>query len=156
MGQMSLPNIRSIDHLSKFSAQIPLTPPTMSQCTHFAEIGRLPLPKLSDSVHREECTQCFDNQACFFYYTPYFLCLLEGSSGLRHRRGCLLELLQWWLLEYRAQSRFYSFSEIGTFFHSQHQTQTQTHGAAGWFIILIHRRDHLRRNRWKMKNPPRR
>ncbi|KAI0770909.1 ubiquitinyl hydrolase [Trametes elegans] len=31
-------------------------------CTHIAEIARLQPPKLSQSVHREECTQCFDNQ----------------------------------------------------------------------------------------------
>ena len=26
------------------------------------ELARLELPTLSQSVHREECTQCFDNQ----------------------------------------------------------------------------------------------
>ncbi|KAI0716151.1 ubiquitinyl hydrolase [Cerioporus squamosus] len=31
-------------------------------CGHLADIARLQPPKLSQSVHREECTQCFDNQ----------------------------------------------------------------------------------------------
>ncbi|TFK84594.1 ubiquitin carboxyl-terminal hydrolase 14 [Polyporus arcularius HHB13444] len=31
-------------------------------CGHLAEIARLQPPKLSQAVHREECTQCFDNQ----------------------------------------------------------------------------------------------
>lgn len=31
-------------------------------CGHIGDIARLQPPKLSQSVHREECTQCFDNQ----------------------------------------------------------------------------------------------
>jgi hypothetical protein len=31
-------------------------------CTHLDALKRLQSPKLSQSVHREECTQCFDNQ----------------------------------------------------------------------------------------------
>ena len=31
-------------------------------CPHITRITSLPHPKLSQSVHREECTQCFDNQ----------------------------------------------------------------------------------------------
>ena len=31
-------------------------------CSHIGDIARLQPPKLSQSVHREECTQCFDNQ----------------------------------------------------------------------------------------------
>ncbi|OCH88833.1 ubiquitin carboxyl-terminal hydrolase 14 [Obba rivulosa] len=34
----------------------------MTTCSHLTEIARLQPPKLSQSVHREECTQCFDNQ----------------------------------------------------------------------------------------------
>ncbi|OBZ78711.1 Ubiquitin carboxyl-terminal hydrolase 14 [Grifola frondosa] len=34
----------------------------MAACSHLADIARLQPPKLSQSVHREECTQCFDNQ----------------------------------------------------------------------------------------------
>ncbi|EMD41286.1 hypothetical protein CERSUDRAFT_109886 [Gelatoporia subvermispora B] len=34
----------------------------MASCSHLIEIARLQSPKLSQSVHREECTQCFDNQ----------------------------------------------------------------------------------------------
>ncbi|KAI6026542.1 hypothetical protein BKA83DRAFT_4244774 [Pisolithus microcarpus] len=34
----------------------------MSSCPHHNELERLQPPKLSQSVHREECTQCFDNQ----------------------------------------------------------------------------------------------
>ncbi|OSX68170.1 hypothetical protein POSPLADRAFT_1130214 [Postia placenta MAD-698-R-SB12] len=34
----------------------------MVTCGHLVEIARLQLPRLSQSVHREECTQCFDNQ----------------------------------------------------------------------------------------------
>ncbi|KAF7338024.1 Ubiquitin carboxyl-terminal hydrolase [Mycena venus] len=31
-------------------------------CAHLGDLQRLSSPKLSQSVHREECTQCFDNQ----------------------------------------------------------------------------------------------
>ncbi|KAG2352129.1 hypothetical protein BDR07DRAFT_919211 [Suillus spraguei] len=31
-------------------------------CPHTPDISGLREPKLSQSVHREECTQCFDNQ----------------------------------------------------------------------------------------------
>lgn len=31
-------------------------------CPHIAQLEDLKVPKLSQSVHREECTQCFDNQ----------------------------------------------------------------------------------------------
>ncbi|OSD05569.1 ubiquitin carboxyl-terminal hydrolase 14 [Trametes coccinea BRFM310] len=31
-------------------------------CSHITDIARLQPPRLSQSVHREECTQCFDNQ----------------------------------------------------------------------------------------------
>ena len=31
-------------------------------CAHIDHLKRLQPPKLSQSVHREECTQCFDNQ----------------------------------------------------------------------------------------------
>ncbi|KAF8632371.1 hypothetical protein AX15_001905 [Amanita polypyramis BW_CC] len=34
----------------------------MAVCTHTPSIANLPHPKLSQAVHREECTQCFDNQ----------------------------------------------------------------------------------------------
>ncbi|KAK7457162.1 ubiquitin C-terminal hydrolase Ubp14 [Stygiomarasmius scandens] len=34
----------------------------MSSCSHLDQLQRLQPPKLSQSVHREECTQCFDNQ----------------------------------------------------------------------------------------------
>ncbi|KZT00902.1 ubiquitin carboxyl-terminal hydrolase 14 [Laetiporus sulphureus 93-53] len=34
----------------------------MAACSHLSDIARLQPPKLSQSVHREECTQCFDNQ----------------------------------------------------------------------------------------------
>ncbi|KAL4244595.1 Ubiquitin carboxyl-terminal hydrolase [Abortiporus biennis] len=34
----------------------------MSSCPHVGEIHQLQPPRLSQSVHREECTQCFDNQ----------------------------------------------------------------------------------------------
>ncbi|KAH9846183.1 ubiquitin carboxyl-terminal hydrolase 14 [Lenzites betulinus] len=31
-------------------------------CPHLAQLARLQPPRLSQAVHREECTQCFDNQ----------------------------------------------------------------------------------------------
>ncbi|KAI6121163.1 hypothetical protein F5141DRAFT_502246 [Pisolithus sp. B1] len=34
----------------------------MTSCPHRSELEKLQPPKLSQSVHREECTQCFDNQ----------------------------------------------------------------------------------------------
>ncbi|TDL27668.1 ubiquitinyl hydrolase [Rickenella mellea] len=33
-----------------------------SACSHLNQLGSLSAPRLSQSVHREECTQCFDNQ----------------------------------------------------------------------------------------------
>jgi hypothetical protein len=33
-----------------------------SECPHLADLSRLQPPRLSQSVHREECTQCFDDQ----------------------------------------------------------------------------------------------
>ncbi|KAH7923304.1 ubiquitinyl hydrolase [Leucogyrophana mollusca] len=45
--------------------QPPLHHPPMSasiDCPHLHELASLKPPKLSQSVHREECTQCFDNQ----------------------------------------------------------------------------------------------
>ncbi|KAF9218909.1 ubiquitinyl hydrolase [Gyrodon lividus] len=35
---------------------------SISSCPHQSDLSRLQQPKLSQSVHREECTQCFDNQ----------------------------------------------------------------------------------------------
>lgn len=32
------------------------------ECTHVSRISTLAQPKLSQQVHREECTQCFDSQ----------------------------------------------------------------------------------------------
>lgn len=34
----------------------------MASCPHKFDLSKLQQPKLSQSVHREECTQCFDNQ----------------------------------------------------------------------------------------------
>lgn len=34
----------------------------MATCSHLDRLSSLQTPKLSQSVHREECTQCFDNQ----------------------------------------------------------------------------------------------
>ncbi|KAF7974371.1 hypothetical protein HWV62_12338 [Athelia sp. TMB] len=31
-------------------------------CNHLSDLAKLQTPRLSQSVHREECTQCFDNQ----------------------------------------------------------------------------------------------
>ncbi|KAF6752097.1 hypothetical protein DFP72DRAFT_906102 [Ephemerocybe angulata] len=31
-------------------------------CAHLSGLARLQPPRLSESVHREECTQCFDDQ----------------------------------------------------------------------------------------------
>ncbi|KAF8995923.1 hypothetical protein BDQ17DRAFT_1365068 [Cyathus striatus] len=33
-----------------------------THCTHLDQLARLHPPRISQSVHREECTQCFDNQ----------------------------------------------------------------------------------------------
>ncbi|CAE6345542.1 unnamed protein product [Rhizoctonia solani] len=35
---------------------------TKGQCSHFAQLIALQPPRLSQAVHREECTQCFDSQ----------------------------------------------------------------------------------------------
>ena len=34
----------------------------ITNCAHVAGLSGLSAPKLSQAVHREECTQCFDNQ----------------------------------------------------------------------------------------------
>ncbi|KAL4263101.1 Ubiquitin carboxyl-terminal hydrolase [Pleurotus pulmonarius] len=50
----------------------------MARCAHIDEIQRLPPPTLSNSVHREECTQCFDNQD---YATGVDVCLNCFNGG---------------------------------------------------------------------------
>ena len=69
------------------------TPPMT--CNHLGQLTRLSQPKLSQSVHREECTQCFDDQVrplCIskieiWASIPAFL------SGQSFRRRSVLELL---------------------------------------------------------------
>ncbi|KAL0069328.1 ubiquitin C-terminal hydrolase Ubp14 [Marasmius tenuissimus] len=57
-------------------------------CAHLKEIASLPTPKLSQSVHREECTQCFDGQdsdagvdVCLVCFSGGCLSPQEGGNG---------------------------------------------------------------------------
>ncbi|KAJ7827504.1 hypothetical protein B0H14DRAFT_1230424 [Mycena olivaceomarginata] len=53
-------------------------------CTHLADLQRLSSPKLSQSVHREECTQCFDNQDGPQGIEVCLSCFNGGCTGERH------------------------------------------------------------------------
>ena len=50
-------------------------------CGHIGDIARLQAPKLSQSVHREECTQCFDNQVRPSYALWRMSCLTCVQDG---------------------------------------------------------------------------
>jgi len=48
-------------------------------CPHFSKLQQLQPPRLSQSVHREECTQCFDDQVnCIFKTT-----LIDAYTNLK-------------------------------------------------------------------------
>ncbi|KAF8211850.1 hypothetical protein K438DRAFT_1902808 [Mycena galopus ATCC 62051] len=53
-------------------------------CAHLADLQRLSSPKLSQSVHREECTQCFDNQDGPQGIEVCLSCFNGGCTGERH------------------------------------------------------------------------
>lgn len=56
---------------------------TMSDNLWLAQIGSLSPPRLSHSVHREECTQCFDNQVLLLDRVPFVIDgLTNPSTGL--------------------------------------------------------------------------
>ena len=49
-------------HVFTVIYQARIFPETTMSCTHLGQLTQLSQPKLSQSVHREECTQCFDDQ----------------------------------------------------------------------------------------------
>ncbi|KAJ7217214.1 hypothetical protein GGX14DRAFT_602632 [Mycena pura] len=53
-------------------------------CVHLLDLGRLPPPRLSQSVHREECTQCFDTQDGPLGIDVCLSCFNGGCTGDRH------------------------------------------------------------------------
>ncbi|KAJ7709528.1 hypothetical protein B0H17DRAFT_228731 [Mycena rosella] len=53
-------------------------------CVHLADLRRLESPRLSQSVHREECTQCFDNQDGPQGIEVCLGCFNGGCTGERH------------------------------------------------------------------------
>ncbi|KAJ7074130.1 hypothetical protein C8F01DRAFT_1099340 [Mycena amicta] len=53
-------------------------------CSHLSSLTGLPPPRLSQSVHREECTQCFDNQDHPLGVEVCLGCFNGGCSGDRH------------------------------------------------------------------------
>ncbi|KAJ7172145.1 hypothetical protein C8R46DRAFT_1084933 [Mycena filopes] len=53
-------------------------------CAHLSDLRRLESPKLSQSVHREECTQCFDNQDGPEGIEVCLGCFNGGCTGERH------------------------------------------------------------------------
>ncbi|KAF9269771.1 ubiquitin carboxyl-terminal hydrolase 14 [Marasmius fiardii PR-910] len=57
-------------------------------CPHLTEIATIPSPKLSQSVHREECTLCFDGQdsdagvdVCLNCFNGGCLVIQDGGNG---------------------------------------------------------------------------
>ena len=94
-------------------------------CVHIDKLKHLQPPKLSQSVHREECTQCFDNQVSFFSIATSDLTYerYQGQSG-RNRR--LLRLLQWWLLGQHKASCFDSCTKIGSPIYVECEKETET------------------------------
>ncbi|KAG7095273.1 hypothetical protein E1B28_006046 [Marasmius oreades] len=57
-------------------------------CPHLKQIASLPSPKLSQSIHREECTQCFDGQdsdagvdVCLNCFNGGCLSMQDGGNG---------------------------------------------------------------------------
>ncbi|KAJ7766902.1 hypothetical protein B0H16DRAFT_1412848 [Mycena metata] len=53
-------------------------------CGHLPDLRRLESPRLSQSVHREECTQCFDNQDGPEGIEVCLNCFNGGCTGERH------------------------------------------------------------------------
>ncbi|KAF7295503.1 Ubiquitin carboxyl-terminal hydrolase [Mycena indigotica] len=53
-------------------------------CSHLSTLASLQAPRLSQSVHREECTQCFDNQDDPLGVDVCLSCFNGGCSGDRH------------------------------------------------------------------------
>ncbi|KAK7038023.1 ubiquitin carboxyl-terminal hydrolase [Favolaschia claudopus] len=53
-------------------------------CPHLADLQRLSPPRLSQSVHREECTQCFDNQDGAQGVEVCLSCFNGGCNGDRN------------------------------------------------------------------------
>lgn len=59
--------------------------PEHKKCTHLAQVASLQPPKLSQSVHREECTQCFDDQDTSLGISVCLVCFNGGClSTERH------------------------------------------------------------------------
>ncbi|KAJ4482457.1 hypothetical protein J3R30DRAFT_3656495 [Lentinula aciculospora] len=55
------------------------------KCTHLLQVASLDPPKLSQSVHREECTQCFDDQDTTHGISVCLTCFNGGCmSAERH------------------------------------------------------------------------
>jgi hypothetical protein len=64
-----------------------------------AQLSKLQPPKLSQSVHREECTQCFDNQVRTHLrgvpiQVAIIIVVLAGRSAWDR---CLFDVFQRWL-----------------------------------------------------------
>ena len=62
-----------------------------------AQLSKLQPPKLSQSVHREECTQCFENQVRTHIQgipIPIAIIILLFAGWSAWDR-CLLDLFQW-------------------------------------------------------------
>ncbi|KAF7322425.1 Ubiquitin carboxyl-terminal hydrolase [Mycena chlorophos] len=53
-------------------------------CSHLSNLAALQPPRLSQLVHREECTQCFDNQDGPLGVDVCLSCFNGGCSGDRH------------------------------------------------------------------------
>ena len=56
------PGLKGARLSSPFVYHLHQTKEMTTDCTHISRLATLSGPKLSQQVHREECTQCFDNQ----------------------------------------------------------------------------------------------
>ncbi|KAH0826369.1 hypothetical protein J3R83DRAFT_5331 [Lanmaoa asiatica] len=104
----------------------------MASCPHQSDLSKLQQPRLSQSVHREECTQCFDNQ--------------DGDDGV----DVCLVCFNGACLGQDRPSRAHSRRTIGACLHPQRQTETKTENpttvCVSSLIPLGHERDKTDRN----------
>ena len=102
---------------------------TIMSCPHLHEISRLPSPRLSQSVNREECTQCFDSQVQDILFSFRMNWNFTPSLGFTEWRGGLPHLFQWRMRGYREEPCENTCSKVWASLHAQHKTQTETIGA---------------------------
>lgn len=91
---------------------------TMSDCSHLGHFDYIQAPRLSQSVHREECTQCFDNQVSIIeILRPIdgFTCHIGRPTGSRS----MLVMFQWRMSWTRASSCPDAHAEVRAWVHTE-------------------------------------